>query len=273
MSNVDRLNPPISSSDSLGSSFGGWIVAGIWALGLSLLGAIATWMLFDPQFEDSVEWARYETESTWNSPDELVMPDHRRDELGERVTIVKASVLGLLGSQIAILLSLFWGPISHRRMLGFLGFVTFFALSIGLLVAWKDVVWQGERLRVARELRQIEQIAGRLDKQWPLVDGNRPGLGPFSAYPYGQATVLMRLHQPDPATERLLFTAVERAENGALRFRLAGVDRGYWLEKHPEGSSPSSFQGGLEEHYELRRSSHVKDDWYLAQYSVARSSM
>lgn len=121
-------------------------------------------------------------------------------------------------------------------------------------------------MRLWTQLDEYEPVAAELRGNWPIRDGELPNVGTFMAYPQGNPRMLMILvgQRSDAAIPP--FSAVERDDDGSLKFELAGDETGSWLEWHPAGSTPDNFTGGLENTYTRGRSAPLGNGWYLVRY-------
>lgn len=267
-----RLDEPQSQSlrTRLKSLFGSALTLGLfvcWAISVGGLVTLFAWMILDPHFADAAAWVNYDLNSILPNG-HAILPDVARDDSIGRQRLLEAMVAAWLLSNLSILIGLFFGPIRHRRLSSWLGVITVSCAAIALMMAWSDVLWFGREFRVSQRIDSLEPTAKQLQNEWPLVDGDLPGVGPFSAYPYGRATCLLRLTQPDDRSSELTYQSIERSPAGGLRFQLGGAERGAWLEWHPRGERPDSFRGGLAARYQLDRATHLRDGWYLTRYSA-----
>ena len=137
----------------------------------------------------------------------------------------------------------------------------------GLLVGHTRIAWQGKWLRSLERVDALEQLAGRLHRNWPSEDGSIEGLGPFVSYPFGKPTILLLLTPYPLQGSKTVVAAIERSNQGILRFQLGGSDGGDWLEWHAAGDVPQSFTGGLNEQRQLERYSQLRHGWFLSRYS------
>lgn len=153
--------------------------------------------------------------------------------------------------------------VSMRRLLATVGFV---GVWCAVCLQAHNLTWQGKRWRAQQRLTALEKLATQLDEDWPAEDGEIEGLGPFTAYPFGKPQVLLLLTPYPLAGADTVVAAVEKGDDGQLRFQLGGADGGVWVEWHPEQSHPQSFTGGLADSHELSRTSRLGDQWYLVRY-------
>ncbi len=183
-------------------------------------------------------------------------------QLGYRVALL----WGLSGVAASTLLGiftlLFAGLSSHRSLRSWFALTLLVAAWLSVCVAWPEVAWQGQRLQTWSRLGEFESLAASLRDDWPAEDGNRAGLGSFMAYPKGKPHTLMLL----TADSTPPVSAVERTDDGALRFELRDAESGTWLEWQPTESVPHDFTGGLEQEYRVRRYSPLGRGWYLVRY-------
>src|SRR5262245_40857570 len=162
-----------------------------------------------------------------------------------RVLLLTIAGIAAVVSAIGIFLGLFVGAHSHRRVRSWFAFTLLVAAWLTLLGSWRELAWHGQTFRMQHRLAAFETIAESLRSDWPTIDGERPHMGPFMAYPIGSPTMLMMLTKPDVLETKTSFASVEHDDDGTLRFELIGDEPDAWLEWHPPGSLPKSFVGGL----------------------------
>jgi hypothetical protein len=136
-------------------------------------------------------------------------------------------------------------------------------LTLGL--DWRDLQWRGQVHRARPSVNAFSALANSLQKSWPTIDGETPELGPFQAYPIAKPEVLLLFSQKQMPGATAPISAINRSENGTLRFQLAGNETGTWLEWHPH-DAPSDFVSGLGQRFVLNRATTVGDNWYLVEY-------
>ena len=157
-----------------------------------------------------------------------------------------------------------WGPfirVGHWLLVALL-----VAAWLTLFASWPELAWRGQVVRLRNNLDGLMQLAESLRSDWPATDGERQGLGPFMAYPIGRPTMLMMLTTPNVPGTRASIASVERSDEGALRFELAGDEPGVWLEWHPADKAPQSFVGGLLDEHRIECSERLGLGWYLVRY-------
>lgn len=238
----------------VGSPAVGW---SFWLTSVICLVVLTVWLFSDSTFHtwDAAQAAR-------SAPPFDLLAGPLAARLGPRVALLWVLWLGGALATVGAFVALFAGARAHRRLRWWLVFVLLVALWLTLAVGWRELAWQGQRFRLWTRLGDFAPLAASLRDDWPTVDGDRAGLGAFSAYPIGRPWMLLVLSSPtNPAV-----SAVERGDVGALRFELRGHDRGAWLEWHPAGSQPQSFTGGLENQYHLVRATPLGGGWYLVRY-------
>jgi hypothetical protein len=267
---AEQSSKPVTTRRWLSASLGFSL---LWSLNVLLLIGSVIWIAIDPVVARHLAYEQ--DQLALRSRVELIDLGQVKPQVDPVATdSAHARALSIIawlaaGCVAAVGLALVFGPQRHRRLRSWIAFTTLAAVWLGLAVAWRDVAWAGQRYRLSREAASLEPIAAALRERWPLNDGSDvPGLGPFMAYPPGQAKMLMLLHQVRPEGSSNAISAIERSNAGGLRFELADGDAGAWLEWHPAGEKPASFLGGLEGAYELVRASDLGDGWFLARYSV-----
>lgn len=142
------------------------------------------------------------------------------------------------------------------------------AVWLALAFNLDKIDWQGKRLRSATRIDALERLAERLNEDWPSDAGEIAGLGPFTAYPFGEPRLLLLLTPHPLNSTNTVIAAIERSDAGALRFQLGGDDGGDWIEWHPTGARPANFTGGLEDAHQLKQASSLGGQWHLVRYRV-----
>ena len=140
------------------------------------------------------------------------------------------------------------------------------AMWFAFLYSYPWIAWHGKRLRLMEKTAQFEPIAQRLRESWPAQDGQITELGPFMAYPFGDPKTLVLLTPPAINGDHTAFSAVERTEQGGLRFLLSGREGGDWIEWHPDSVRPGSFIGGLGDRHAMVSWLSLDGGWYLVRY-------
>lgn len=230
----------------------------LWIANVVLLIALLGWIFWDGLFPAAAAQLRTILSLTWGDASALAaIGDQHRGRTVVLMLVVLAAAVSLFGS----FLGLFFGSHEDRRLRSWLKFTVLLALWLTLLVGWREIAWQGQRLRLWSSLGIFEKVAASLREDWPTGDRERHGLGSFMAYPQGAPRMLMII-----STDAIPVSAVERTDDGALAFQLRGDPSGSWLEWHPEASKPKSFVGGLEQAYELDRAAPIGGGWYVVRY-------
>jgi hypothetical protein len=260
-------SPPINATNSLPTNVTparrrGWLLALGWALwigNIALLVGLAAWILWDGRFAATALAVKGQLQSLVDGGGAAA---GAAPQLGQRVTLLWGLGGVAVVTTLGIFVSLFAGAATHRRLRSWLAFTMLVAAWLTLFVAWREIAWQGQRLRLRASLSEFEAIAASLRENWPAGDGERAGLGTFMAYPQGRPRMLLVL----TSDSSLAVSAVERTDDGAIGFELRGDESGAWLEWHPAGSTPRAFTGGLEGEYDLRRAAPLGGGWYLVRY-------
>jgi hypothetical protein len=169
---------------------------------------------------------------------------------------------------LAMLCGLFIGERRYRSTRAWLAFMALVCGWQGFLVTWPDVYWLGQQRRMAAVLQPVERLAQELSQNWPKEDGNHSGIGPYLAYPKGGPTTLLPLRSVTLPDTALGFSAIERTEDGVIRFELAGDEVGAWLEWRSDDRPPQPFKSGLEVDYNVTRRARLAPQWFLVRYRV-----
>jgi hypothetical protein len=168
-------------------------------------------------------------------------------------------------SGIGIFLGLFFSDIRQRGMKSWLALTGLVAIWLTLGLHWRDLQWRGQVHRARPNVDALSALATSLQQSWPTIDGETPELGPFQAYPIAKPEVLLLFSQKQMPGATAPISAVNRSQDGTLRFRLGGDVTGTWLEWHPH-DVPSDFVSGLDQKFVLDRASAVGENWYLVRY-------
>ncbi len=242
------------------------IVRMLWTSQLAALGTMVLWTAADPVLGVLVDRLL-----------RLPLPSINYAEwvarFGQlRLSFVAALLCVVLLSLGAILIGML-GRSAQRSSLkslrGMIALTAIMALWCGYAIHHPTIAWQGKRVRVAWRIGELETLAQPLRARFPAADGELPRLGPFMAYPFGTPTILILLKAPCIGSGDLCVGAVQRGDQGDIKFQLTGADGGDWAEWHPEASQPRSFIGGLGDHHQLASSLRLGKGWYLVRYHDA----
>ncbi|MEX2093544.1 MAG: hypothetical protein WD971_12745 [Pirellulales bacterium] len=236
-----------------------------WALWLANLAALAwlvAWIACDGKFPAVAVALKSQLQAL---VDGAAVPGMAQD-VGYRLILFWILSAVALLTLFGVFSTLLAGAATHRRLRSWFAYTMLVAAWLTVFVSWRELAWQGQRLRLRTHLVELEPIAASLRSNWPTHDGDGPKLGAFMAYPQGKPRMLLMLTPPETPGTTLSFSAVERDDDGALRFNLSGDDAGTWLEWHPAGSAPRAFTGGLEGQYDFGRAAPLGRGWYLVRY-------
>lgn len=168
-----------------------------------------------------------------------------------------------------MLVGLFVGRKKSRSLRSWLLFSVLVCGWLAAALAWKDIYWLGQRMRISAEVAAAEAIALSLDREWPEGDGDHPELGVILGYPKESPTTLLLAGEP-VAVGRLRIVAIEKSENGnLLRFQLAAPDNDTWLVRSSRGQQPDPFVDGFHTKYTATRTWQLSNKWFIV-ISTAR---
>jgi hypothetical protein len=234
-----------------------------WVVNPALLIAAVAWVFFSGTSVQTIEQVEHDLG--------IVRPSiafETREFVRRSTSIGIVELAGMIaeGTTIIMLASLFFGSARFRTTRMWLLFTAIGCGWLGLIVAWPEIYWRGQQIRVKAVIQAAEIVAKDLHANWPRDDGEIPDLGTFQAYPVGDPTALMPLRRSAfPGTSQQ-YTLVERPADGAVRFKLGGSEVGAWLEWRPDGSIPTSFVGGLGTNYVIARYARLAPHWFLVRY-------
>lgn len=271
-------SPPVTSL--FGSSFSGLpdpaatpllislmnrtsVVRLLWASQLVGLTALVLWTAADPVLISLLD-------RLFNLPAVSVDAADWIARFGQlRLGLIAALLSVVAISFVGILIGMFGRSVqrsSLKSLRGLIALTAIVALWCGFAIHRDTIAWQGKRLRIAWRIGELETLAQSLRTAFPDSDGELPRLGPFMAYPFGTPTVLILLKPPSLGSGELCVGAVQRGDQGDIKFQLTGPDGGDWAEWHPESSQPRSFVGGLGDHHQLATSLRLGNGWHLVRY-------
>ncbi|MEM6472584.1 MAG: hypothetical protein AAF802_23685 [Planctomycetota bacterium] len=234
----------------------------LWVVHLLLLVSACLWIACDPWFELMFGYFRSGIASPIDAFGEAVA------QAGQIRCVIFVVCVGLITSFVVLTLAGMLRKSSKRQrsLKAWLMLTAVVASWCGLVINLPSIAWQGKRIQFAIQIDEFESLVQPLRTNWPSVDGELAGVGPFMAYPFGNPSTLVLLAPPDVSNGSLFVSAVERDASGTIRLELSGIHSGDFVEWHTKGSKPSSFSGGLNVHYELQSSVSLGSDWYLARY-------
>ncbi|MEM9365493.1 MAG: hypothetical protein AAGD07_05815 [Planctomycetota bacterium] len=265
MRSREQLDAPANESERHSRGIALCVVS---LLYLCIPAAGVIWLLFDPL---AVDVFRIVSDSNM-----LKQPVGSARLMIDRVGIVRATLacvgamtlLSLVARDSTRVVSRSRTPLTIVHLL-FL--TTVIACCFGISVGSEQIAWLGKRVRLSSRIDGLEQLADRLVQEWPTEDGEIPGLGPYTSYPFGRPTVLLLLTPfPLDGTDTVI-SAIGRSGD-TLRFQLGGIDGGDWIERHPQNKVPSSFTGGLADQHQLRKSVSLRSQWFLVRYQGSERS-
>jgi len=239
----------------------------LWLVNTGVLLLLAGWIVWDARFSST--WDHLELQMGWSEDGSNL--DEFANSLAAQWKIFALGFMLVVGtvSLTMLALGMTLGSRGHRTLASWMVVLSLACCWLGLINGWDELIWTGKRLRIDSKVAVFEPLAQSLNQDWPQVDGQRDNLGPFMAYPAGQAKTLILLTTPPMAESGPTFSSIERSDAGGIRFQLSGKERGVWLEWHPPGNEPESFVGGLLEPHHLSRMVSLGDGWFLARYDQA----
>jgi hypothetical protein len=237
-----------------------WIVNGL------LLVATLIWILRDGQFAEGL--AAFQTHiaafANEKSPLAVVPP-----LMWSRVDALWVILLGGSVSMVLIVGGLAFGSGIHRGTRAWLVLMLLVAGWLTLMTAWPEIAWRGQVWRVCGSVSQFAELTQKLTTAWPESDGQTTELGGFMAYPIGKPRTLMLLTTPQVPGSAINISTVERGDDGAWHYQLAGNDEGAWVVFDKQHESPQPFFSGLEGEYMPQKYAILAPGWFLVQYHYA----
>jgi hypothetical protein len=244
------------------------VLFALWWINLVALVGLCVWAFVDARFGPTAYFLKADVQHILGRPSHVWTT--RSDALHPRMSALFWTLVCGAASGVILFVALFVGPRRHRRLHSWLTFTGLLAGWLAAFVSWPEIAWRGQQGRLRAELAGFEKLAQSLRNDWPRIDEERPGLGPFMAYPIGQPTMIMLLTSPKVTPSDISIAAVERQPSGALCFQLSEDETGAWLEWHPRGQAPSSFVGGLLDEHSLVRAAELERGWFLVRYREPR---
>ena len=235
----------------------------LWAINVIVFIVIVAWLFLDARFEASVDWWQYEIAQQPNRDSIRDMGDWQWLRLRNNTIIFLASLVSV--STLLMIGGLWFGGHKSRSVRAWLAIMSIFALWMIVGNNWQEFSWLGKKYRVQTFLEELQPVVSDLKREWPTIDGQRPIIGQFMAYPVDNPKTLILLTMPQFNTTENSISVVESGPD-ALRFELVGPERGDWIEWHKEDSQPSSFTSGLGNPYKIQSYQQIAKNWYLVRY-------
>jgi hypothetical protein len=237
-----------------------WIVNGL------LLVATLIWILRDGQFGQGL--AAFQTHigafGSGKSPLVVVPP-----LMWSRVDALWVILIGGSVSMALIIAGLAIGSGIHRGTRAWLTLMLLVAGWLTLITAWPEISWRGQVWRVRGSVSQFAELTEKLTTAWPESDGQITELGGFMAYPIGKPRTLMLLTTPKVPGSQINISTVERGDDDAFHYQLAGNDEGAWVVFDKQHESPQPFFSGLEGEYLPQKFATLAPGWFIVQYHYA----
>jgi len=252
-----------SAAASWGSRVGDGVLTSAWLVNALLLIGIVAWIYFDGRSSNAMGVLQETIGRRTQWLDSMTRSVRARAD-AIKTLIVTAGVAGC--TVLAMFIGLFIGPRRFRSVRAWLLFMLLVSGWLGTVIAGPEIYWLGQQRRMRRVLAPVETMAQQLNANWPVEDGDMPGIGPYLAYPKGRPTLVLPLKWIAFPDTSLRFSAVERSTDGVIRFELTGNEAGAWLEWRADDRPPKTFKNGLEMYYNVSRHQRLATHWYLVRY-------
>ncbi len=231
-----------------------------WVANVTALGGLCVWIFSDGLFAGTVRLFPDHLRALISLGPEMSDPQFFNRLVSLDIVLLVASISGF-----GIFLGLFFSDTRQRGLRSWLALTGLVAIWLMLGLGWRDLRWRGQVHRARPNVETFSELVTSLEQSWPTIDGETPELGPFQAYPIAKPKMLLLFSQQRLPGATAPISAINRSENGALRFQLGGAETGTWLEWHPH-DAPSDFVSGLDQKFVLERATAVGDNWYLVKY-------
>jgi hypothetical protein len=242
------------------------VLTSAWLVNAMLLIGMVAWMYFDGRSSNAIDVLQENVGRRTEALDSMT----RSAQSTSNAVVVLVAASAVAGcTLLTMLVGLFVGPRRFRSIRAWLLFTMLVGGWLGTVIAGPEIYWLGQQRRMARVLAPVESVAQQLDANWPVEDGDMPGIGPYLAYPKGAPTLVLPLKWISFPNTDLRFAAVERSNNGVVRFELTGSESGAWLEWRADDRPPQPFKSGLEMRYNVSRQQRLAPHWYLVHYRLA----
>jgi hypothetical protein len=237
-----------------------------WIANALLLIATLVWILRDGQFAQGLAAFRMHIAAFANekSPLAVVPP-----LMWSRVDVLWVILIGGTVSMMLIIAGLVAGSGIHRGTRAWLMLMLLVAGWLTLITAWPEIAWRGQVWRVRGSITQFAELTEKLTTSWPESDGQTPELGGFMGYPIGKPRTLMLLTTPQVPGSNLSISTIERGNEEAFHYQLAGDEEGAWVVFDKQHESPQPFFSGLEGEYLPQKFAKIAPGWFLVQYHYA----
>jgi hypothetical protein len=239
------------------------VLATAWTINALLLVGIVAWIYFDGRSSSAVDILQERIGRRAHGLDSMTRSAQATSNAV--ITLIATSAVAV-GTLLAILGGLFMGPRRFRSIRAWLLFTLLVGGWLGTVFAGPEIYWLGQQRRMERVIAPVEAMARQLNANWPVEDGDLPGIGPYLAYPKGAPTLVLPLKWITFPGTSLRFSAVERSTDGVIRFELTGSEAGAWLEWRADDRPPKTFKSGLEMYYNVSRHQRLAPHWFLVRY-------
>lgn len=247
------------------STFLRQLVLWCWVISLLTPFLFFGWLLYDGYASRSLS-------GTWVDLFETPKAEPLTQALsGPRLLWVQLITIATGTTGSVILFGFLFGPKQFSGIRCLLGFMLLSGGWLLNLTQWDRIHHVGRTIYVSSEARSVAEFADRVHRNWPALVKNIDNecqfeLSSFNAYPIYKPTMLMFLGDQEIPNSPLLFRAIEREDDKAIRFELSGENLGYWIERRYDSQEPSDFIGGLAETYHIGKSRRIADQLYLVDY-------
>jgi len=246
-----------------------WALRLCWVISFVMPVVFLAWLLYDG-------YASRALSGTWMDLLEVPQRETQQEPLsqsliGPRLYWVQfIAITASLTSSLSVLGFLF-GPRPFSGLKSLFGFVLLSGCWLLMLTQWDRIHYLGRSAFVTATSSSVTEFADRVNQNWNALVTNTNNecqieLSSFNAYPLYNPTMMMFLGDQSIPNSPLLFRAIERDEERAIRFELSGENLGYWIERRYDRKEPTDFIGGLAEAYRVGKYRKIADQLYLVDY-------
>jgi hypothetical protein len=191
--------------------------------------------------------------------------------MGPRLLWVQFIAIVTIAASVVTLLGFLIGPKPFSGLKCLLGFVLLSGGWLVMLTQWDRIHYLGRAAFVTATSSTVAEFADRINRNWNALVTNMDNdcqmeLSSFNAYPIYDPKMMMFLGDQSIPNSPLLFRAIERDKDQAIRFELSGENLGYWIERRYDRKEPTDFVGGLAEAYRVGKYRRIADQLYLVDY-------
>jgi hypothetical protein len=249
-----------------------------WLLSVGVLLTIIVWAFVDVWFSETTDIVLMTLGVLPEFVPGFWTPQRAWTYIGGRIAILGLlAAVGIVANTV-VASRLVAGRAGGRSVSSYLGATALAGAWLCLFVGFDDLKWNGFKVRLARQMPEIQSLFEPLRNDWPTKDGALPVVGDFSVDKRDPNDLDLKSHDSSALSPAL--SLCERFGPGIHRERSGMIQLQTWgrrknircnLEYIPVGLQPTDLSyvhNGLRIHQRLRGSERVGECLYLTWYDT-----